>query len=155
MIRITVEHNVRQYLAINRPNRLTQCCTQFKSPVVKILCVLYFHYNVAFTFKWYGNFWNKMFYSQTVWIGHNIELATKFGQKSVFTWRHGGHVGVPKQRKGRPCWCLQLLLRELNSILVQTFSFVLVEKHVNWTREWKHSVKINKKVKITLLKFGI
>ena len=30
---------------------LTQCCTQFKSPGVKIHCVLYLHYNVAFTFK--------------------------------------------------------------------------------------------------------
>ena len=30
---------------------LTQCCTQFKSPGVKILCVLYLHYNVAFSFK--------------------------------------------------------------------------------------------------------
>ena len=32
--------------------RLTQCCTQFKSPGHKILYVLYLHYNVAFTFKW-------------------------------------------------------------------------------------------------------
>ena len=35
----------------NRPIRLTQCCTQFKSPGDKILCVLHLHYNVAFTFK--------------------------------------------------------------------------------------------------------
>ena len=35
----------------NRPFRLTQCCTQFKSPGVKILCVLYLHYNVTFTLK--------------------------------------------------------------------------------------------------------
>jgi len=28
---------------------LTQCCTQFKSPGVKIICVLYVHYNVVFT----------------------------------------------------------------------------------------------------------
>ena len=33
----------------NRPIRPTQCCTQFKSPGVKILCVLYLQYNVAFT----------------------------------------------------------------------------------------------------------
>ena len=59
----------------NRPIRLTQCCTQFKAPGDKILCVLYLHYNVAFTFKWYGNFWNRKFYSQRVWIGYNIELA--------------------------------------------------------------------------------
>ena len=37
--------------ARNRPIRLTQCCTQFKSPGIKILCVLYLHYNVAFSFK--------------------------------------------------------------------------------------------------------
>ena len=59
----------------NRPIRLTQCCTQFRSLGVKILCALYLHYKVAFTFKWYGNSWNKTFYSQVVWIGYNIELA--------------------------------------------------------------------------------
>ena len=32
-------------------NRLTQCCTQFKSPGTKILCLLYLHDNVAFIFK--------------------------------------------------------------------------------------------------------
>ena len=35
----------------DRPIRLTQCCTQFRSPGDKILCVLYLHYDVAFTFK--------------------------------------------------------------------------------------------------------
>ena len=38
----------------NRPNRLTQCRTQFKSPRVKVLCVLYLHVlylYVPFTFK--------------------------------------------------------------------------------------------------------
>ena len=59
----------------NRPIRLTQCCTQFKSPGDKILCVLYLHNNVDFTFKWYGNSWNKTFYSQRISIGYNIELA--------------------------------------------------------------------------------
>ena len=29
----------------HRPNRLTRCCTLFKSPGVKVLCVLYLHYN--------------------------------------------------------------------------------------------------------------
>ena len=59
----------------DKPIRLTQCCTQFRSLGVKILCALYLHYKVAFTFKWFGNFWNKTFYSQRVWIGYNIELA--------------------------------------------------------------------------------
>ena len=56
-----------------RPIRLTQCCTQFKSPGDMILCILYLHFNVAFTFKWYGNSWNKRFYSQRVWMGYSIE----------------------------------------------------------------------------------
>ena len=60
---------------VYRPIRLTQCCTQFKSAGDKILCVFYLHYNVAFSFKWYGNSWNKTFYSQRVWIGYKIELA--------------------------------------------------------------------------------
>ena len=58
-----------------RPIRLTLCCTQFKSLGVKMLCVLHLHDNVAFTFKWYGNTWNKTFYSQKIWIGYNTELA--------------------------------------------------------------------------------
>ena len=39
------------FLSSNGPIRLTQCCTQFKSPGDKILCVFYLHYNVVFTFK--------------------------------------------------------------------------------------------------------
>ena len=62
-----------------RPIRLIQCCTQFKSPADKILCVLYLHYNVAFTFKWYGNSLNKTFYSQRVWIGYNIWVYSRIG----------------------------------------------------------------------------
>ena len=77
--RAAIHWNGSKYLGAseywNRPFRLTQCCTQFKSTGVKIICVLYLHYNVAFTFKWYRNFWNKTFYSQRVWIGYNIELA--------------------------------------------------------------------------------
>ena len=59
----------------HRPIRLTQCCTQFRSLGVKVLCVFYLHDNIAFTFKWYGNTWNKKFYSQRIWIVYNIELA--------------------------------------------------------------------------------
>lgn len=32
---------------IKRPNRITQCCTQFKSTENKILCLLYYHINEA------------------------------------------------------------------------------------------------------------
>jgi len=36
---------------INRPIQLTQCCTQFRSLGVKVLCVFHLHDNIAFTFK--------------------------------------------------------------------------------------------------------
>ena len=54
----------------HRPNQLTHCCTQLKPPGVRILCALYLLYNVVFTYKSYGNTWNKR-----VWIGFNVELA--------------------------------------------------------------------------------
>ena len=33
-----------------RPIRLTQCCSQLRSPGVNILCVLCLHHNVAYTY---------------------------------------------------------------------------------------------------------
>lgn len=45
------------------------------------------------------------------------------GVYSVCTWRHSGHVSVRKQwNGGHICWCTQLILRELGSIILQTFS---------------------------------
>ena len=39
------------YLSWDRPIRLTQCCTQFRSLGVKVFCLLHLHDNIAFTFK--------------------------------------------------------------------------------------------------------
>ena len=77
----------------DRPIRLTQCCTQFRSLGFKILCALYLHYKVAFTFKWYGNSRNKTFYSQMVWIGYNIELAELVYWERPF-WSRGEIFGL-------------------------------------------------------------
>ena len=57
---------------VYRPIRLTQCCTQFKSLGVKVLCVFYLQDNEAFTFKWYGNTWNKnvLFPKDLNWVQH-------------------------------------------------------------------------------------
>ena len=51
-------------ILLHRPIPPTQCCTQFKSLGVKVLCVLHLYNNEAFTFKSYGNTWNKTFYSK-------------------------------------------------------------------------------------------
>ena len=72
--------------AIHGPNQLTLCSNQFKSPGVKILCVLYLHYNVTLTFKWHVNYRNKTCYPQRVWIGYNIELA------DLVYWKNEGKM---------------------------------------------------------------
>ena len=44
-------------------------------------------------------------------------------------------------KKRRPCWCPKLVLWELNSFLMQTLSFVVINLLRCWPREWKHSIK--------------
>ena len=45
-----------------------------------------------------------------------------------------------KTMKRRPCWCPKPILWELNSFLMQTLSFVPINLHRYWPREWKHSI---------------
>ena len=40
----------------------------------------------------------------------------------------------------RPYWCPKPILRELNSFLMQTLSFVPVNLHRCWPRKWKHYI---------------
>ena len=46
----------------------------------------------------------------------------------------------PKTMKRRPSWCPKPILWELNSFLMQTLSFVPINLHRCWSREWKHSI---------------
>ena len=68
----------------NRPNRLTLCCAQFSSPGVKILCVLHLRYNVAFTFKWYGNLVKQrvLLAKGLNWVQHRVSRFGAYVQKS-------------------------------------------------------------------------
>ena len=45
-----------------------------------------------------------------------------------------------KTMKRRPCWCTKPILWELDSFLMQTFSFVPINLHRCWTRNWKRSI---------------
>ena len=47
----------------------------------------------------------------------------------------------PKTMKRRPCWCPKPILRELNSFLRQTLSFVAINFHRCWPRKWKQSME--------------
>ena len=42
----------------------------------------------------------------------------------------------PETIKRRPCWCPKPILWELNSFLMQTLSFVPINLHRCWPREW-------------------
>ena len=44
--------------------------------------------------------------------------------------------------KRRPCLCPKPVLWELNSFLMQTLSFVPINLHRRWPREWKHRISI-------------
>ena len=101
----------------HRHIRLTQCCTQFKSPGFKILCVLYLHYNVAFIFKWYGNTWNKTFYSQRVWIGNNIDKA-----QWVYCQQRESQTGMFKSKAA--VWSVFELFSELHEDMIPSSCFV-------------------------------
>ena len=51
-----------------------------------------------------------------------------------------GPYWCPKTMKRRPYWCPKPVLWELNSFLMQTLSFVSINLHRCWSREWKHSI---------------
>ena len=46
----------------------------------------------------------------------------------------------PKTMKRRPCWCPKPILWELISFLMQKLSFVPLNLHRYWPREWKRSI---------------
>ena len=50
----------------------------------------------------------------------------------------------PKTMKRRPYWCPKPIFWKLNSFLMQTVSFVPINLHRCWLREWKHSIKDRK-----------
>ena len=47
----------------------------------------------------------------------------------------------PKTMKRRPCWCPKPIPWELYSFLMKTLSFVPINLHRCWSREWKHSIE--------------
>ena len=53
----------------------------------------------------------------------------------------------PKTMKRRPCWCPKPVLWELNSFLMQMLSFVPINLHTCWPREWKRSILLKSDLK--------
>ena len=55
----------------------------------------------------------------------------------------------PKTMKRRPCFCPKPIFWEVYSFLEQTLSFVPINLHRCWPREWKHSIQ-----QVLILKFA-
>jgi len=68
-----------------RPKWVTQCCIQVKSTRDTILYLLFLHCFVEFTFKCYGNYWNKTLYSLRVWIRYNWVSRLDFNVLAIFS----------------------------------------------------------------------
>ena len=72
--------------------------------------------------------------------------AKKKVKKKKFMQKEGPILGFhmtsrppcwcPQTMKWRPCWCPDPILREFKAIIMLTSSFVFVEKHGCWSREW-------------------
>ena len=65
------------------------------------------------------------------------------GSYRVFSHDVTAAILVSKTMKRRPCWCPKPILWELNSFLMQTLSFVPINLHRCWLREWKHSITLS------------
>ena len=76
------------------------------------------------------------------WIVTPLRLivhSATAADRSVFTWRNGGHIGFPKHKMATRL-VFQTILCELVSFLMRTISFVPIDLHRCWPREWKRSM---------------
>ena len=84
----------------------------------------------------------------TVTEFHQGKLKMYTNSIDFIAWRYGGHIEgfhmtsrrpywCPKTMKPRPCRCPKQVLWELNSFVMQMLSFVLINLHRCWPREWK------------------
>ena len=101
---------------------------------------------VVRTSKPFENLWkNGLFWSRYSFVTHSIDAKPRdWGlARSAYSiecfhmtsrWPHW----CPKTMKRRPRWCPKQVLWELNSFLMQTLSFVPINLHRCWPREWKH-----------------
>ena len=56
----------------------------------------------------------------------------------------------PKTMKRRPCWCPKPVMWELISFLMQTLSFVPINLHKCWPRDWKHYSFASNMIKLSV-----
>ena len=75
--------------------------------------------------------WRRALVRLFAWLSFSIECFHMTSRRPYW---------CPKTMKRRPCWCPKPVLWELNSFLMQTFSFVRTYLHRCWPREWKHSI---------------
>ena len=75
-----------------------------------------------------------MFYAQT-WLLTKLYMYSDVFCIECFHMTSRRPYWCPKTMKRRPCWCPKPILWELNSLLMQTLSFVPINLHRFWSRE--------------------
>ena len=76
-------------------------------------------------------------------FGNSLENHTRFQIKMGKVYGEFSHdVTVAITMKRRPYWSPKPVRWELNSFLMQTLSFVPMNLHRGWPREWKHSMPV-------------
>ena len=108
-------------------------------PLIKYLT--WYHF-CSFIHSWTGQFEMTRFFE--VFSKRVVKKARKCGPIERFHMTSRPPYWCPKTMKRRPCWCPKPILWELKSFLMQTLSFVPINLHRWWPREWKRSIKRKK-----------
>ena len=74
---------------------------------------------------------------------HQGKLKMYTNSIDFITWRYGGHIEGFHMTSRRPYWCPRQVPWEMNSFVMQTLSFVRINLHRCWPREWKHWLQAN------------
>ena len=79
--------------------------------------------------------------SFVIWWRHTVPLMSQIlGSIECFHMTSRWPYWCSKTMKRRPYWGTKTILWELNSFLMQTLSFVPINLHTCWPREWKRSI---------------
>ena len=106
-------------LVVKGCNQLFYCTVKWKKDVDSLFVTDYWER------IWYFNIFFNMLWLAAIECFHMTSRRPYWCSKTM---------------KRRPCWCPKPSLRELNSFLMQTLSFVPINLQICWPRERKYSI---------------
>ena len=92
--------------------------------------------NGCVTNFYFRNWQRKFMCTDFLWLENHEPLILCF---HLTSWRP---YWCPKTMKRQPWWCPKPIVWEFNSLLMQMLSFVPINLHRCWSREWKHYIML-------------